>query len=91
MFLLAAIEHITAGGVVGMCLIVCGWFIVHSKNHPNKADINKQHGDLAESVQYKDVCNERTKRIEEAIGNVDSKVEAGFESLKVLIELKVGK
>jgi len=83
--IIAAIEYVTAGGVCGIALVVCGWFIIHTRNHPNKADIDKNHDSLKDSVQFKDVCDERTQRIESAIANVDDKVTKGFKRIEEAI------
>jgi len=76
------IEYITTGSVV---VVVAGWFIMHTRNHPSRKEIDRFRND----VQWKDVCNERTKRIEDAISNVDKKLDAEFRNLKELIRNKI--
>lgn len=84
------VDKITIGGVLAIAFAVVGWLLMHLRNHPNKKDITKQFDSLRgkEGMQWKDVCDERTKRIEQSIQNVDNRVECGFKDLKNLIRNK---
>jgi len=79
------IEYITAGSVIALIIGIAGWFISHTKNHPSKCDIDN----LKNNVQWADVCDERSKRIEEAIDNVDKKLDIEFKNLRELIRNKI--
>lgn len=87
MFYLLAetIPYVTAGGVAILAVSLSGWLLIHTRHHPVKKDIDHTVNQLWDKKQGTDVCDERTQRIEQAIGNVDSKVEKGFENIENLI------
>ena len=89
------IEYVTVGGIVTFVIAISGWLLLHTRNHPNKEDIGKGFSSLdreldklkgPDGMQWKDLCNERTKRIETSIKAVDDKVVVGFRELKGLIK-----
>lgn len=86
------IAEMNSGAVVGIVAIPAALMAViitclirhvsKAEKHPCKEDIDIKFG----KVVFKDVCDERTKRIEEQITNVDKNMTAGFKRVENLIK-----
>lgn len=92
--MIATIEYITAGGVIALTITLAGWLLMHQKNHTSKVNVDKKFNSVSEEfdklkgeegMMWRDLCKERTKRIEASIKAVDDKLVQGFKDLKKLL------